>query len=196
MKKPHWFRPLDLIYIFCGALVAGLTAYAAINKAQGPAGWQILMSSVSLLFFVFFAITAYQRKKWLDTFEWLPTYNLMVQLNGYSLPAASEVDQVVSKTVRDWSKYYPGAGSVLLKEITWVYFSKGLDETPMNPAHQKVKGLTIAGTHTIYVDFDNKLDSLERTAFQHELGHLIYGNVTGGWNQDEHHEFMRTHGLT
>lgn len=195
MKKPHWFRPLDLAYLFCGGLAAGLTAYAVINRAQGPAGWQILMGVVSLLFFVFFVITAYQRKKWLDTFEWLPTFGFMIQTNGYSLPASSEVDQVIERTVRDWSKFFPGAGSLLMKEVTWVHFQKDLNETAMNPAHQKVKGLTLAGTHIIYVDYDNKLDSLEKTAFQHELGHIIYGNATNSWDQEEQHEYIRTRGL-
>jgi hypothetical protein len=45
------------------------------------------------------------------------------------------------------------------------------------------------------VDFDDPNQPFERTAFEHELGHVIHGFATGTWDLAEHHDFMKKKGL-
>jgi hypothetical protein len=47
----------------------------------------------------------------------------------------------------------------------------------------------------MYVDYDYKLDPIEKTALAHELGHVIHGLATGGWDQAEHHAFTKKNHL-
>lgn len=198
MKKPQWFRVLDLLTIGSGGLmVIGALIYIAIVGVQSPNAVQgiIGLCVVGLCFIAIYAFYVYNRKKWLDSFEWFPTYNLMIQPNGYVLPASGEIDGVVWKTIQAWKPFHPNAEALLKSDTNWVYFQIGLNESPVNPARQKVKGLTVAGTHVIEVDFDNATDALESTAFEHELGHIIHGLATGNWDMGEHHRFMEAHGL-
>lgn len=189
----------DLLTIALGGFVAAATLiYLAVVGVDGPGAKQgvALLAVVGLAFFAFWGIFAYNRKKWLDSFDWFPNYNLMIQSNGYSLPAGDEIDGVVLRTIQAWKPFHARAGELLCSDINWVYFRKDLNETALNPTKKKVNGFTVAGSHVIEVDFNNKLDSLEKTAFAHELGHVIHGLATGGWDQEEHHRFMNEHGLS
>jgi hypothetical protein len=197
MKKPSWFRLIDLVSItFGGFLTVGALVYALAGKATGPAGWPWIFVATALGFFGVYFRFVWARKQWLDTFRWYPTYGFMVQCENWKPYDNINFDSAVMDVVEAWSPYHSNAMEVLMSDVKWVWFKRGLNETPLNPAHQKVKGLTIAGTHVMYVDYDKPNDALSDTAFAHELGHVIHGNATGDWNQENHHKFMADHNLS
>jgi hypothetical protein len=76
-----------------------------------------------------------------------------------------------------------------------VSFPQPLDENDKNRAHTKVNGFTVAASHVMAIDYDTPTDAFEKTAFEHELGHVIRGFATSNWDQVEHHAFMKQHDL-
>ncbi len=153
------------------------------------------MSLVGVTFATIWVRFALDRKAHLERFRWYPTYGFMVEANGYQLPDDALFDSVVARTIRAWSRFHPDAESIIKREVCWAHFHKDLDETPLNPAKQKVEGFTFVGTHVVYVDFDKPDSPLERTAFEHELGHIIRGYATRNWDMNEHHDFVHRNGL-
>lgn len=180
MKKPSWFRLIDLVSItFGGFLTAGALIYALVNKATGPAGWPWIFVATSLAFFGIYFRFVWARKTWLDSFRWYPAYGFMVQCENWKPYSDVNFDNKVLDVIEAWSYAHPNAMEVLMRDIKWVWFKRGLDETALNPAHRKVNGVTIAGSYTMEVDYDKPDDALSDTAFAHELGHVIHGNATG-----------------
>lgn len=198
MKKPSWFRWIDLLTMTPGALMSfGALIYSLIVGVDSPHATQgmIGLAVVGLCFLGIWGRFVWARKQWLDTFVWYPTYGIMLQPENWQVPAASDVDELVRKVIVAWTPYFPNAEQLIKAETNWVWFRKGLDESAMNPAHKKVNGLTIYGSHEIEVDYDQSNDPIAKTALRHEFGHVIMGNATGQWDNDTHHAFMQEHGL-
>ena len=140
MKKPGWFRLLDLFTFGLGGLASlGLLIYALFAGVQGAHAKEglCLLAAVGFCFLAIWGKLAYDRKQWQDRFVWYPRYGFMIDPGGYYLPY----------------------------------------------------------TNSFKVDYDSPVDSLDSTAFAHELGHIIHGNATGQWDQEEHHQFAAAHGL-
>lgn len=198
MKKPSWFRWIDALTMLPGAVMSfGVLIYALFVGVQNPHATQglILTAVVGLLFVAIYGRFCWLRKQWLSTFTWYPTYGIMLQPENWNLPAASDIDDLVKKVIIAWTPYFPNAEQIIRAEVNWVWFKKDLNENAMNPAHRKVNGLTIYGSHEIEVDYNLPTDHLEKTALRHEFGHVIMGNATGQWDNDTHHAFMKEHGL-
>jgi hypothetical protein len=195
MKKPSWFRLIDFLSIAgLGILSGGITIYAMTQHATGPKGWQALCWVVTGTFLAIWARFAYARKQWLDTFRWYPKHGFMVQYEQLTPYTDAVLDATIEHAIAAWTPYFP-AQKMIEAEVTWVWFKKGLDETALNPAHKKVNGVTLYGSHLIEVDYDTFADDIDKTAFEHELGHVIMGNATGQWDNDTHHAFAREHHL-
>jgi hypothetical protein len=199
MKKPSWFRLVDLLTIGLGGIVSlGLLIYAAFSGVQGPHAKEglCLTAVVGLCFIGIWLVFALQRKKWLSQFIWYPRYGFMVSPGGYLLPHDNYVlDTLIKRTIEGWTPYHPNAEAIVKSEINWVWFDKTLNETVSPMAGRLCKGFTISGTHCFMVDYDKMTDPLESTAFEHELGHVIHGNATNQWDQAEHHAFAAAHDL-
>lgn len=198
MKKPSWFRLWDILAFAVPIIgISAVTIYAMILGVEGAHAKQglVLCWVVVATFIAIWARISWARKKALEEFTWYPTYGFMVHGNGYILPPEGIFDGTVFKTVQLWSKFHPNAEAIVKEEINWVFFHKDLNENDKNPAHMKVNGFTFALSHTMAVDFDNPIDALEKTAFEHELGHVIHGFATNNWDMAEHHEFMKKNGL-
>lgn len=196
MNKPSWFQPLDLIPILVAvgsALYALIGGFEAANKTQAT----VLLILVPGLMMAIVAVSWWQRKKYLDSFEWYPRYGFMVDNDrgGYLLPTEQEFDTYVESVCRSWTPFHPSAERVMKSRVKWLRFRKGMDEKPIKPSWGLVKGITVLGGSSIYVDYDSKLDPLEKTALAHELGHVIMGLATGRWIQEEHHAFTKKHHL-
>jgi len=179
-------------------------AYAFIHgyeaKHHTEAG--VLMVTVPVLMWLLWGRVMYDRKKFLDSCTWLPTYGFMVvpdtrvpEQERYLLPAEQEFDSVVASTVNAWKPFHPEADSLMHRSVKWLTFRKDLNEVPLTPKIGLVKGLTTGWGTEIFIDYDNRLDVLEKTAFEHELGHVIHGLATNTWDQEEHHAFMKKNHL-
>ena len=200
MNKPSWFQPLDLIPLLFPVLAA-VYAFAHGFEAAHPTQAGALLIAVPVVMWTLWGIVVWQRKKWLDRCYWFPTYRCLVDTeksdgnDGYLPPAAHEWDTFIATVAQAWTPFHPAADRLLRIRTKVIYFRKGLDEKPISPKIGLVNGLTVAGGSTLYVDYDSKLDVLEKTALAHELGHVIHGLATGGWDQSEHHEFAKKNHL-
>lgn len=202
-KKPSWLRLDDFLTIAGpGIATLGLLVWAVLAKAKSEhGGWQYLMALVGLCFIGIWVRVALSRKSYLAEFRWYPTYGIMAHPGDpktglYSLPDEDTVNSAVRETVSRWALYYgTKAAAAVASDVIWVFFKKDLDENEINRAKKKVNGFTVSRTHTMYVDFDGASDPLERTAFEHELGHIVYGFATGDWDEEAEHTFVKGHGL-
>lgn len=187
----------DLLTIGGGSLVSlGLFIYALLAGVTPPHAKEglCLLAAVGLAFTAIYLRYLFERKAWLAEFTWCPKYGFMIHSNGYNLPPVPEVEHVIQNTVDAWTRYH-AASRLLLQGVNWVYFDKTLNEKMPPMSYSKCKGYTISGSHYMVVDYDLSSDPLERTAFAHEIGHVIRGNATGQWDQAEHHKFAADHGL-
>ncbi len=195
-KKPSWFQWLDLTTLAPGVLTLSFLAYAIAHGAEGPKGWQWGTAAVGLAFIGIWLRLVLLRRSYLAEFRWYPTYGIMAHPGqGYSLPSDDVLNTAVRETMNRWALYYPNAKDALESDIVWVFFKRDLDESTANRANAKVNGLTFARSHTMQVDYDAADQPLAETAFEHELGHVIMGFSTDGWDQAVHHAFMADHGL-
>lgn len=201
-KKPSWLTLLDFLTIAGpGIAVFGILIYFLIHGAVGPKGWQYLMALVGLSFIGIWLRIALSRRSYLAEFRWYPSYGIMAhpgdpKVGLYTLPDDDTVNNAVRETVARWALYYgKKAAEAAASDVIWVFFKKDLDENTLNRARAKVNGLTFARSHTMEVDFDTPSDPLEKTAFEHELGHIIFGFSTDNWDQQAEHDFARGHGI-
>lgn len=196
MKKPSWFQPLDLIPLLLPVVVA---AYAFIHGYEAKQHEQAgaLLIAVPVLMWGIWGYVMWLRKRFLDRCHWFPTYGFMIDTEneGYLLPAEQEFDAFVASVVRSWTPFHPAAERIMKGGVKWLYFRKNMDEKPINPNWGIAKGITIAGGSVMYVDYNSKVDAIEKTALAHELGHVIHGLATGEWIQAEHHAFMKKNHL-
>jgi hypothetical protein len=198
MKKPSWFRLVDLLTIGLGGIVSlGLLIYAAFSGVQGPHAKEglCLTAVTGFCFIGIWLRFVLERKKWLDSYTWIPQYSLLVQFNDYTACSVGDLLELTERTIQAWSTYHPEARWIITRDILWVSFQKGLNEGKVpNITGRKVKGFVISGTRDVCVDYDGN-EEAQRTAYEHELGHVIRGNATKQWNTAEHHAFAAAHGL-
>jgi len=191
--------PLDLFPLLL-PVVADLYAFIHGFEAAHRVQATILLLLVPVLMWTIWGWFMWQRKQWLDRCTWFPKYGCLIDTEksvtseGYLLPPEQEWDEYLASVARTWAPFHPQA-DLLLRRFKVIFFKKGLDERPTNPSWKLVKGLTVWGGGTLYVDYNTKLDPLEHTALAHELGHVIHGLATGQWFQDEHHDFMKRNHL-
>jgi len=198
MKKPVWFRLLDLLTIGLGGLVSlGLLVYALFAGVQGAHAKEglCLLAVVGFCFIGIWGKFVYDRKKWLSQFVWIPTYGFMISPSKYKLPKPYEINCVIKKTIDGWTPYHPNAEALVKARVNWVWFDEKLDQKPDELTGRLSNGYAIGGTNSFKVDYDTGDEPLELTAFAHELGHIIHGNATGQWSQEEHHQFAAAHSL-
>lgn len=199
-KKPHWLRLDDFLTLAGpGIGVLGLLVYCVLaGYVPGwPKGAWIGMLAVGLTFIGIWARVVFLRKKALAKYRWYPTYGFMVHDDGgkYHLPGTVLFEAAIWRTIQAWAPYYKSDVLLKGKDVFWVFFKKDLDENTNNLANMKVEGLTIARSHTMQIDYDSADQPLEKTAFEHELGHIIMGHATGNWDLKTHHDFMKLHKL-
>ncbi len=198
-KKPSFLTLYDFLTIAGpGIVVLLINLWLQFVEIETSAKrWEWLMLVVGLAFIAIWARVVQLKRRRLSEFTWYPTWGVMAHPGeGYVLPPQEEMDRSVRETVNRWSLYYGSkASAAVMSDVVWVFFKRGLDESTANRAKMKVNGLTFARSHTMQVDFDTPSDPLEKTAFEHELGHIIMGHATGDWDQQKHHDFSRGHGL-
>lgn len=196
-KKPSWFLLKDLFALAGpGVATLGLGLYG-LSSGFIATEATVMLAVVGLAFIGIWIRILFNRKQTLSEYHWYPTYGFMVHDDGgkYHLPGTVLFEASVWRTIQAWAPYYNADFLVKGSDIIWVYFKKDLDENDKNPANKKVNGVTIGYSHTTEVDYDSADQPLERTAFEHELGHLIMGWGSGSWDEEVHHDFMKKHGL-
>jgi hypothetical protein len=196
-KKPSWLLPLDFVsFAVPGIVCLVLLVVGLVHGASGPRQWPYLMGLVGAVFLAIWVRVALLRRAYLDGFRWYPAYGVMAEANGYLLPNDEQMDAAVRADVSRWALYYgTKAADAVASDVVWCFFKKDLSEADIGRADVRMNGFTIARSHTMYVSYSAAADALEKTAFAHELGHIIMGFSTGAWDQAVHHAFMQEHGL-
>ena len=203
MKKPSWFRWLDLLFpgslwVVSGVLTVLTFRYGTTLEGEPlTLGPKLMMIGLTLAFLGIYLVLLYLRKKALDKFVFIDArgYGLMVHTGGWK-----EFDRVEFKEVTDAT--FVAWGEVLGVQVTklylnsdniyWAWFEPGPIETPTK---QKVAGYTIPRSNRVHVGYKTPDQPLTKTAYEHELGHIIQGWVTGSWDETEHHERAKKYGL-
>ncbi len=124
-----------------------------------------------------------------------PKYGLLVNMGSYEPVGEDLYDlvELVEKTVDDWSRVWPRerVEEALSSGYVWIWFKEGDLDLPYGRPG-KVAGFTVLRKiHVGYIPGS----TFRKTAFAHELGHVIQGLVTGSWSQDEHHARSKEHGI-
>lgn len=194
MRKPSWFQPLDLIPLLFAvgcAVYAFVVGYEAEHRVEAGA----LLVVVPVLMCAIWGYGMWRRKKFLDSCVWYPAYRIMLQPEDWLPPASQEFEYFIQRVAASWRPFYPTADLLLRSRVKWVYMRKNMDEKPINPNWGLAKGITIAGGSVLYVNYNDRFDTIERTAMAHELGHVIQGLATSSWSQAEHHAFSKKNHL-
>lgn len=193
-KKPHWFKPLDaLSFGLAAVLVVAASIWVTTAGIRGEA--LALMWVVALTFVAIYGRLLWLRKKFIDEWEWEPTFGLMVKRNGLKADLA-ELAVATRDSIYGWGKHF-GESAVrrlIMENVIWVVFNKDLDTHPPS-GKVPMEGYTVVRSFAMMVDFDDPSDPVIRTAYQHELGHVIQGHITGEWDQDTHHKKAKELGL-
>jgi hypothetical protein len=197
-SKPSWFRWIDFVTLGGLAIVSlAIFIYALTHKITTPHATEglCLLGTVALCFVGIYLKFCWDHKKWWDAFTWYPEYGFMISPGKYKLPDPKELSRLVKKTIDAWTPYHPTADTIVRSEVNWVWFEEDLNTKIRDVVGKLCRGYAIPFSHSMGVDYDTPDDTLELTAFEHELGHIIRGNATGQWDGEEHHKFMREHGL-
>ncbi len=197
--KPNWLRPLDILTFggltLVAVVVAAYSSLATITTPHVREGLTLLWV-VALSFAGIWGRLTWLRKKELDQFTWFPKHGFMVNSGGYLLPTQEVFDKSVEVTIAGWEKHFTQASRIVDDgEVIWVWMSKELSENANNLIGRTAKGFTFSATRTMIVDYDLPDEDWDKTAFKHELGHIIMGEATRDWNQDTHHAFAAANGL-
>lgn len=198
MNKPVVFKFLDALYFaFPGVALIILGVYLAVKNTEGA----LLTGVVGLCFFGIWVSVLWSRKKLIDSYPIVTKYNVLIKHNGYHITRL-EAEDAIKKLLALYQLHWLDAKEALTSEYTWVEFVPGTIEIKGIGKPMLVAGFVRAGGRTVKVGFfdskTKKPDStvpLERTAFAHELGHIILGSVLNNWNESLHHSTTKEKGL-
>lgn len=199
---PTTFRFLDFLYHGIPALLLiALAAYVQTTPQSTEA--YALMWTLAALFVGVYALVLYWRHSWLNSFDFVTKHGLVVKLNGYETTRI-EIEEETERLIAQYEDQGFPARKMLAPDRrmldvahTYVHFQHGYMDHP-NPAERpaKVAGWVRAGGHLVAVSYLTRQQPVAKTAFAHELGHIVLGRFNGLWGDDSHHKIMQIRGLT
>ena len=202
MKKPSPFTLWDfLTFGGLAILVTAAAAYIQFGTDQNTEAYALMWVTAAGFWFVY-AMLVRARWLWTRNVAFVTDQGLCVIFkDGCSYPQA-EVEVEHTQMMEQWQQVLNSLGAKLevpkaflpnfFGDYAFVTFKQG-PLTHVKYYKLKLAGYTI-GRHCI-VGVD-KLTSLHNTAFQHELGHVVYSTWKGfDNNNDEQHAFIKQHGL-
>lgn len=210
-KPPVW-RVGDFIAfgsgaVFCiGFLVYGLVVgFHGDSSAVRQAPWLLLATALAFLFVYWRVIVIRQNDIRGFVLVGDPRYGFMVNFGEYSIDPTTipTLLKLIEDARMRWgdaaakgdpadSQFTPQAvDSALTSDYIWVWFRPGDLDLPWGPPG-KVAGYTVG--RKMVVGFKPGAPP-ERTAFEHELGHVIQYAVTGIMDNDIHHARSKRLGI-
>lgn len=189
-KPPHWFKLLDLAtFGSLPVISAAVTIWAHVAEATGPKGWQALMWVVTAVMLGIYIRVVLLRRSFLKRFTFFGgKYGIMVEAGEYkTVIEQNMISAETDRTIEGWKKIFSNAEEIARKDYLWVWFEPG-PITRDRGSKVKVNGYTIARGRDMIVGYRAEDQPLERTAYAHELGHVIQGHATGDWTESTHHK--------
>lgn len=185
MSKTTLIKPLDLVTFGApGVIATALTIYAYTQGISGsPLALLIVTSAAFLAIYV--ALVCY-RYSLISKITFTTKHGLHIIDNGFPVDKA-EVEAVTETTIHDWSAILsPDRCQDSISELVVSFEQYPIYHNTMG----KLAGYAIGDN--VVVGFKKPLDS---TALAHELGHFIYKEYSGVFDNKQCHAFMKEHGL-
>jgi hypothetical protein len=204
MKKPSPFQLKDTLLfgaVFALAAVGAFFVYTGNFESvsgepipTGITGIHGLMATLLLSIVGGYVAIVWYKWRQLKEFTYVTgaDYALMVKAGGYNFNR-EEIIRLADITFGEWAAVIDDVQKYRKGALIWVWFEEGAVDHPLL-RNTKLAGYAINNTSSIHVSYTQGIP-VEQTAFKHELGHLIIGNVTGNWSQNEHHKMAKEWGL-
>jgi len=197
-KPPPVWRIGDFIAFALGGIACvALLIYGLFGHVEGSAQWPGITAATAAGFLFIYWRVILIRKNDIKDFVLIgtPSYGLMVHFGDFPHNAAVEKQmlEAIDQTAEGWAEIFTTSEvqAALNRDFIWVWFRPGDIHPPYGPP-ATLAGYTIA--RKMVVGFHPGAN-LARTAFTHELGHIIQGTITGIWDNDSHHARSKRFGL-
>ena len=188
--KPNLFRLIDVVsfgspFIVCSTL----TIYAACHGVTGSP--LALLSVVSLAFLAIYVVILVARYRFIKRITFTTTHGLHVITHNFPI-SQNEIEQITESTIVSWAGVLQtyGQNTGMCREAVkdlYVFFK----DFPIINSFGKFAGYAYGDV--VVVGYKADLNS---TALAHELGHYIYKEWMGTFENTDCHAFMRKHNLS
>lgn len=174
-------------------MATGAAIYVQIRGAEDASwGTYTLLWVVAAAFWLIYLRLVWMLHKYIQGYDLVLPNGIMIQTGGYDV-TLEDFEKELDRIYLLWTPYFIGAPELLREDRIWVRFEGEIIRVPFTrrPA-LKYAGITVAGGEFVRLTYFNDPDlPLRKTAFAHELGHVILGRATKRWNNNEHHKFMK-----
>jgi hypothetical protein len=163
----------------------------------------VLMWVVAALFLLIWPVRIWMRVNLNRSIDFVTVHKICVFKHGYDV-TAEDCERVVDDMLAKWPNVFEGeaehsytrAYNALAEDYSYVSFEEGpyLDHERMKDAKIKFAGLTSGRTSR--VAFEKSDLPVEKTAFAHEVGHIVYALLVGDWwTKQQFHDFSKKYRL-
>jgi len=186
MSRPSLFVLRDVLIwggigLLITALALLLTIYGNLDPQASAIFWVMAISSWAP-----YLVSLVKRIKFVRSIAFITKDGLAVIPGNFTVPQ-EEVERVTEDVLTRWKKATGVHGADLLKG--YVVFFRPF---PLTDAGGTLAGFTLPGDKHIHIGLNSAVSS---SALAHELGHVIYGNWKGKFENPECHAFMSANGL-
>lgn len=206
-RKPHWFRARDAFIAGTLLAVSGMSMFCtALPAAADALGRWVIVVRVGIVATFLLAAAAHARTLWqrrqiLEPFIYIagPFYAVMVHPGSYGETLTPSL--VTGQFFNAFAAWQQAFGWTRVRDFAngalfWVWFKPNLAGTCGHGSKMLLPGLSVARMHKIVVSYRRSNETLDQTTFQHELGHVIQGGLTGSWSIEAHHDRAAHFGLS
>jgi hypothetical protein len=188
MKKPNIFRFIDAIsFGMLAAIATSLAIYVHLTSKTDPIPAQAyaLLWVVAGSFWLIYGLLIYTRYKSIKQIRYVTRHGLLVCPGQFEV-LQTDIENETALTITSWTTAtgWEGCRDAIESKPIYVFFKTFPVKTHWRSG--LFAGYTIG--QTIVVGFKPEI---AKTAFAHELGHLIHKKWKGYWSEKECHNFMQ-----
>jgi hypothetical protein len=197
-KRPTAWNLLDFLTLNVPALACYV--FSALTIGGGSLEATLLLLTVGLAFTGIWVYVYWKKSQYISSFTIMTRQGVMVRLGGYQC-TVDALEARIELVIATCSVRWPKARWAVERAPIWVSFEPGILEHPQPGVKTRVAGFATMN-RVIHVGYFNRITRepdpttpLEYTAFDHELGHVILGDVLGTWDEAKHHALMTEVGI-
>lgn len=190
--RPRAFRFLDLATFGLAALIITVFAIFVQTTKQRMDAYGLMWATAGCFWAIYGAVV-YLRWKFIQSYPIFLTGGILVNPDKYETS-----DKVLGKEVQRvlalYEPFVPRAAALIADTNVWFTFRPGPFPHPQI-LNAKVAGFVTVGGESGQIGYTAVDQPIEKTAFAHELGHVILGRAWDDWDEEKHHAFMKKNGL-
>lgn len=185
--KPKVFYWWDAVTF--GGLAALLSLASVIGWLRPENHWQPLLAGtvVALGAWGIYGILLRRRWQYVSSIAFTTVQGVSVIPAGFICPRADFEDDMAN-LIHLWMTNAPEYASKILSALDGVVVTFKPLPFEIHGRPGKLAGLTYPRSKQSLVGYKMPLKS---SALDHELGHIIYGNATGNWDEGAYHTFAK-----